>query len=322
MTSATALDVGVMAQLACLLEVSAPKPGNVCPGRHFADARYEDFLASAAAIGGPLAGSGTRPLGATIRLAIESTGNWTASNTNLGLVLVLAPLARAAALESGSYEPRATSHEPRATSHESRATSHESRGGRLRDSLRLVLATTTCDDARDAYAAIRRASPGGLGQVDEQDVSGEPTVTLVEAMRLAADRDAIAREYATAFETTFLTGAPALERARGDALEWDDAIVETFLMLLAAHEDTHIARKAGAAVAADVTDGARAVLAAGGVRTAEGRRALEAFDRRLRDEGSRANPGTTADLTAAAIFVVLAGGGWTRRDGGRHAAAG
>jgi len=296
MTSATALDVGVMAQLACLLEVSAPKPGNVCPGRHFADARYEDFLASAAAIGGPLAGAGTRPLGATIRLAIESTGNWTASNTNLGLVLVLAPLARAAALES--------------------------RAGRLRDSLRLVLATTTCDDARDAYAAIRRASPGGLGQVDEQDVSGEPTVTLVEAMRLAADRDAIAREYATAFETTFLAGAPALERARSDALEWDDAIVETFLTLLAAHEDTHIARKAGAAVAADVTDGARAVLAAGGVRTAEGRRALEAFDRRLRDEGSRANPGTTADLTAAAIFVVLAGGGWTRRDGGRHAAAG
>jgi len=296
MTSATALDVGVVAQLACLLEVSAPKPGNVCPGRHFADARYEDFLASAAAIGGPLAGAGTRPLGATIRLAIESTGNWTASNTNLGLVLVLAPLARAAALES--------------------------RAGRLRDSLRLVLATTTCDDARDAYAAIRRASPGGLGQVDEQDVSGDPTVTLVEAMRLAADRDAIAREYATVFETTFLAGAPALERARSDALEWDDAIVETFLTLLAAHEDTHIARKAGAAVAADVTDGARAVLAAGGVRTAEGRRALEAFDRRLRDEGSRANPGTTADLTAAAIFVVLAGGGWTRRDGGRHAAAG
>jgi triphosphoribosyl-dephospho-CoA synthase len=295
MTSATALDVGVMAQLACLLEVSAPKPGNVCPGRHFADARYEDFLASAAAIGGPLAGAGTRPLGATIRLAIESTGNWTASNTNLGLVLVLAPLARAAALES--------------------------RAGRLRDSLRLVLATTTCDDARDAYAAIRRASPGGLGQVDEQDVSGEPTVTLVEAMRLAADRDAIAREYATAFDTTFLAGAPALERARGDGLEWDDAIVETFLTLLAAHEDTHIARKAGMSLANDVTDVAYDVLTLGGVRTERGRRALQEFDRQLREDHRRINPGTTADLTAAAVFVVLAGGGWTRRGGG-HAAAG
>jgi triphosphoribosyl-dephospho-CoA synthase len=186
----------------------------------------------------------------------------------------------------------------------------------------MVLSTTTVDDARDTYAAIRRASPGGLGQVSEQDVSGEPTVTLLETMRLAADRDSVAREYATAFETTFLAGAPALERARGDELGWDDAIVETFLTLLAAHEDTHIVRRAGAARATDVTNGARDVLAAGGVRTAEGRQALAEFDRRLRDERCRANPGTTADLTAAAVFVVLAGGGWTRRGGGRHAAAG
>jgi triphosphoribosyl-dephospho-CoA synthase len=296
MSAAATLDIGVMAQLACLLEVSAPKPGNVCPGRHFADARYEDFLASAAAIGGPLAGAGTRPLGATIRLAIESTANWTGSNTNLGLVLVLAPLARAAALASTSDE--------------------------LRDSLRLVLASTTVGDARDAYEAIRRASPGGLGHVDEQDVSGEPTVTLLEAMRLAADRDSIAREYATGYETTFAVGAPALERARSDGLEWDDAIVETFLTLLAARADTHIARKAGVSLANDVTDVAYDVLATGGVRTARGRQALEKFDRQLRDEHGRTNPGTTADLTAAAVFVVLAGGGWTRRGGGRHAAAG
>jgi len=211
-------------------------------------------------------------------------------------VLVLAPLARAAALES--------------------------RAERLRDSLRQVLAATTVGDARDAYAAIRRASPGGLGQVDEQDVLDEPTVTLLDAMRLAADRDSIAREYATAYQTTFEAGAPALERGRGEGLEWDDAIVETFLTLLAAHEDTHIARRAGASFASDVTGEARDVLAAGGVRTAGGRRALEAFDRRLRDERGRTNPGTTADLTAAAVFVVLAGGGWTRRGGGGHAAAG
>jgi triphosphoribosyl-dephospho-CoA synthase len=296
MMAAAALDVGVMAQLACLLEVSAPKPGNISPRRHFADARYEDFLASAAAIGAPLAGAGTRPLGATIRLAIEATADWTGSNTNLGLVLLLAPLARAAARACPA--------------------------ARLRDSLRQVLDTTTVDDARDAYEAIRRVSPGGLGRVDEQDVSAEPTITLVDAMRLAADRDSIAREYATAFETTFEAGAPALARARADDLEWDDAIVETFLTLLAAREDTHIARRAGAALATEVTSGARDVLAAGGVRTATGRRALEEFDGRLRDEHHRANPGTTADLTAAAVFVVLACGGWTIRTGGRDAAGG
>ena len=90
-----AADVAIAAQLACLLEASAPKPGNVPPGRSFAVARYEDFLASAAAIGAPIGGAATRPLGVTVRLAVEATARWTPSNTNLGIVLLLAPLARA-----------------------------------------------------------------------------------------------------------------------------------------------------------------------------------------------------------------------------------
>src|SRR5262249_59737756 len=93
-------DVATAAQLACLLEASAPKPGNVSPGRHFADARYEEFLASAAAIGGPLAAAGARPLGETVRLAGEATARWTRSNTNLRVVLLLAALAPAASLSS------------------------------------------------------------------------------------------------------------------------------------------------------------------------------------------------------------------------------
>jgi triphosphoribosyl-dephospho-CoA synthase len=293
-TTLAALDVGVMSQLAALLEVTAPKPGNVSPGRAFHDVRYEDFLASAVAIGGPLAGAGTRPLGSTIRLAVEATATWTSSNTNLGIVLLLAPLARAATLDSNP--------------------------DRLRDSLRRVLDATTVDDARNVYAAIRRAAPGGLGHAAEQDVSGEPTMTLLETMRLAADRDTIASEYATAFAVTFETAAPALFRARSNGLSWDDAIVETFLSALAAVPDTHIARRGGDALAADVSRRAHDVLAAGGVRSSDGRRAIEAFDRTLRDERHLGNPGTTADLTAAAIFVVLARGGWTRSGGGHDAA--
>src|SRR5581483_4496781 len=95
-TAVSPADVAAAAQLACLLEISAPKPGNVSPGRHYADARYEHFLASAAAIGGPLAGAAERPIGSTIRLAIESTARWAPSNTNLGTVLLLAPVAAAA----------------------------------------------------------------------------------------------------------------------------------------------------------------------------------------------------------------------------------
>ena len=293
-TDACATKIASAAQLACLLEASAPKPGNVSPGRHFEDAAYEDFLASAVAIGPAMAGAGGRPLGATIRQAVEATARWSRSNTNLGIVLLLAPIARAAFL--------------------ARETIAGSCGvvdaSVLRTSLEHVLAGTTTGDARDVYAAIRLAAPGGLGSAPEEDVASEPTRPLVEVMRLAAHRDAIAREYVTAFETTFSVTAPALARARRDALPWSAAIVETFLVLLAAQADTHVERRAGADRAAEVTRLAASALDAGGVRTAAGRRTIEDMDRALRDPRHHGNPGTTADLTAAGIFVVLLGGGW------------
>lgn len=298
------VDVATAVQLACLLEVSAPKPGNVSPGRHFADTRYEHFLASAAAIGRAFQSAGTQPVGVTIREAIEATARWAPVNTNLGIVLLLAPLARTAVLGQSPNGVRP----------------HQRDDSTFRDELRRVLATTTVADARDVYAGIRLASPGGLGRADEQDVAQEPTRTLLEVMELAASRDSIAREYATAFATTFGTSAPALRRARGDGLSWDDAIVETFVTILAAGPDTHIARRAGLGAATDVSRQAQGACAAGGVRSVEGRAALAALDAALRSPDNRANPGTTADLTAAAIFVVLMGGGWAADSEGTHAA--
>jgi triphosphoribosyl-dephospho-CoA synthase len=269
-------EIAALVQLACLLEATAPKPGNVSPGRPFADLRYEDFVASAVAIGPVFEGVGTRPLGQTIRLAIEATMQWTSTNTNLGIVLLLAPLAKA------------------------------SSGAGL-ESITHVLAGTTVDDALDVYRAIRLARPGGLGRVTSQDVTDEPDVTLLEAMKLAAHRDSVAAEYATGFEHTRRIGAPALARAKRDGLSWDDAIVETFLTLLAATPDTHIARRTGADAAQKVSARARQVLDAGGVRSAAGRRAIDDMDTAMRDARNSNNPGTTADLTAAAIFVTLVG---------------
>ena len=281
-------DISTAAQLACLLEASAPNPGNVSPGRHFRDARYEEFLASAAAIGPSLARAGERPLGVTVREAVEATTRWARSNTNLGIVLLLAPLARARLLPG-----------PPPASREA-----------LRGALERVLAATTVADARDVYAAIRRAAPGGLGRSAEQDVAEEPSVTLLDAMRLAGSRDGVAREYASLFRATFEVGAPALERARRDGLPWDDAVVEAYLTLLASSPDTHVARRAGAERAATISRRAGAVLEAGGVRSERGRAAVSALDDELRDGDNSGNPGTTADLTAASIFVVLLDGGW------------
>jgi triphosphoribosyl-dephospho-CoA synthase len=277
-TARSAADIAALAQLACLLEVSAPKPGNVSPGRHFADLTYEDFLTSAVAIGPAFTRIAEQSIGRTIRQAVAMTGCWTKTNTNLGIVLLLAPLAKAATTAGG---------------------------GGLRTALSRVLDDTTVDDARDVYATIRLARPGGLGRSETQDVANEPDVTLLEAMRLAADRDGIAREYETRFAVTFERGAPTLTRARADGLSWSDAVVETYLSLLAHSVDTHIVRRTGAAAADRVSALARKALEAGGVRSAAGRQAVQDMDRAIRDVRNSKNPGTTADLTAAAIFITL-----------------
>jgi triphosphoribosyl-dephospho-CoA synthase len=283
------------AHLACVLEASAPKPGNVSPGRPFADMRYEDFLVSAEAIARPLEGAGRRPLGETILQAVEATAARTRANTNLGIVLLLAPLARAAIRLLDAHIPA----------------DRDQRLGELRGAVRHVLEETTVDDARNTYRAIRLANPGGLGDAEEQDVAAEPTVTLLEAMRLAADRDGIAREYASSYETTFERGVPALLKARSDGLLMHDAVVETYLMLLAEKPDTHIARRGGDILARHVSGLAAQALEAGGVRSDEGRLRIAAMDASLRDSRNLANPGTTADLTAALIFAALIVGGWS-----------
>jgi triphosphoribosyl-dephospho-CoA synthase len=270
------LEVPALVQLACLLEASAFKPGNVSPGKPFHNMSYEDFLFSAVAIGPAFSEAGTASLGQTIERALGATRRVTSANTNLGLVLLLAPLAKAASGESA-----------------------------LRVSLKRILRQTTVEDARQVYAAIGAAQPGGLGEVEQQDLGSAPTVTLREVMALAGSRDAIASEYVTDFETTFSLGAPALRGARAAGLGWGDAVTETSLTLLAAQPDSLIARKSGSETAKRVSDQAAAVLKAGGVRTAAGLAGVAAFDADLRDPQNSRNPGTTADLTAAAIFAVL-----------------
>jgi len=279
--------VATAGQLACLLEASAETPGTVTPTHHFHDTRYEDFLASAAAIGPVLAHAGERPVGATILAAVDATALWSPANTNLGIILLFAPIARAA-LTSSSQE----------------ALTRDA----LRRQLAIVLDSTTVADAQDAYVAIRRARPGGLRAVSEQDVSRAdvaPTVTLRDAMALAERRDRVAREYATVFASVFDVGLPTLEAARRDGLHWDAATTDLFLTLLAAAADTLIERKLGTPVAAAVSRQAMHIVALGGVRTDAGRAALAALDAELRDDRNQRNPGTTADLTAATLFVAL-----------------
>jgi triphosphoribosyl-dephospho-CoA synthase len=116
-------------------------------------------------------------------------------------------------------------------------------------------------------------------------------------MASAAERDSIAAEYVTDYALTFGTGLPALVAALADGLPVREAIVALHLRLLARAPDTLIARKRGAATAERVSAAARDVLA--------GRLTVENFDASLREPGNALNPGTTADLVTATLFVAL-----------------
>ena len=278
-------DIASAATLACLLEANAEKPGNVTPKHSFRDMSYEDFLRSAAAIGPEMGLAGTRGVGETILAAVQATRRWTSANTNLGIVLLFAPISQA----QGTL-----SRDQRATDYALRASLHE------------TLQSLTIADASAAYAAIRLAVPGGLGErVARHDVRDEPTVTLREAMAEAAGHDSIAAEYSNDYAITFEKGLPALQGALAQGLAGSAAVVQTYLELLAAVPDTLIARKRGRAVAEQVTRGAAEVLQAGGMARDDGRQAIAAFDADLREAANGLNPGTTADLTAAAVFVAL-----------------
>ncbi|MCX6000395.1 MAG: triphosphoribosyl-dephospho-CoA synthase [Chloroflexi bacterium] len=275
-------EVAQAAQIACLLEVSADKPGNVTRHEDFWTLRQEDFLISAVAIGPAIREAGEETtVGDTILRAIRNTHRFVSYNTNLGIVLLFAPLAKA-----------------------------YGRPGRLRESLREILASLTVNDAQKAYEAIRLAKPAGMGRLEKYDISEEQVdITLREAMWLAKDRDSLAREYVTNFESTFELGYPSLMKYWVESHQLLDSIVQAYLAILTEIPDTQISRINGPAVAEDVSRRAARALELGGVFSARGRKAVRELDRFLRQEGDGLNPGTTADLVTASIFVALLRGG-------------
>lgn len=259
---------------ACGDELTAPKPGNV---HVFADGHRmttADFVRSAQAASRPLAEAGAR-VGARILGAVEASFASVGANTNLGIVLLCAPLAAAAELRPKNF----------------------------RASLARVLQSLDVEDAQLAFRAIARAAPGGLGQVERHDVRAPATVSLREAMAEAAGRDRIARQYVTDFADVFDVGEPLFEAALTVAPDRRLAVLAAFLGFLAAFPDSHILRKQGPDAAEKVRRHASWLR----VRALAARRLddvlpeLLAWDKELKDAG--VNPGTSADLTVATLFA-------------------
>ena len=261
----------------CRAEVMALKPGNVHVHAAGHGMTVADFLLSAEVAAPEIARRGAS-VGERILRAVRATRAAVNCNTNLGILLLAAPLARAA--EMPPSRP-------------------------LRDRVCAVLEELSVEDAEAAYEAIRLAAPGGLGRAAEHDVAGPATVDLRTAMAAARSRDRIAAQYADGFRDVFEIGV-----VRARALDGRDAgkdpvsIAEAvYLEFLTAFSDSHVLRKQGETVAAALMTEAQEVRRQLVAEKSDAVRHdhLFAFDARLKWQGI--NPGTSADLTVASLFA-------------------
>lgn len=267
--------IGQCATLACLLEATAPKPGNVHRGADFDDVTFTDFVASAVAIAPAIESACHSGVGEAVLQAVRATQATVGTNTNLGTILLLAPLAAV---------PREIE---------------------LRAGIADVLGGLKPHDCYAVYEAIRLARPGGLGKVEHLDVSGAPPHDLRTAMREAAERDLVARQYDNGFAEVLNLVVPWLVAGRDRSWSLTTAIIHAQVQLMSQFPDSLIARKCGLAAAQRAADMASRVIAAGQPDDEPYQDALASLDFWLRSDGHRRNPGTTADLIAAGLFAAL-----------------
>jgi triphosphoribosyl-dephospho-CoA synthase len=298
-------------QLAILLEVSSQKPGNVSFNSSFEATRVEHFLASSVAAGptfqeaGYLGTSvaekrlevGKVGLGELIRDCAVDVNAWQkGGNTILGTVMLFVPIAVAAGMTPAK------------------------KGfvfdfSQLRKNIDLAVKSTTAWDSVHLYEAVAAASPSGLGDAPDLDVTDpaskekllKENVSLFEVFKIAQGYDDICYEWVNNYPITFDLAYPYLMKQL-ETKPLNTAVVHTFLKILSQRPDTFIARKVGKEKAIKVSEEAKEILEIGGLETAKGKQSLTEFDRKLRLKGNSTNPGTTADLTAAALALCTLSG--------------
>jgi len=304
-------EIAAALELALLLEVSAyPKPGNVHRTRDFENTRFEHFLASAAALvphfrlaalrgsktGAGSIHSGELMIGERIRRAVESCSEWQhGGNTSLGAILLLIPISYAAGMVPSRKALRAQE---------------------IRRNLRRVVRSTNKADAVNVYRAISLASPSGMGKVPELDVNDRDSlagirkhnVSLLDIFRISSRYDTISSEWVRGFPVTFDIGLPFLVRELRATGDINTAVVDTYLRILSQVPDTLVARKLGTGRAREVSLMAKRVLKVGGMKTSRGRKEAEEMDKSLQRIDHQCNPGTTADLTASTLSILLLSG--------------
>lgn len=280
-------EIAKIAQIASALEVSGyPKPGNVHRTRDYTDMEFEDFIISGIVIGDTIRRATTDvdannpQLGKYILEAVSETDRWIKNNTNLGIVMMITPIAVAAAI-SETFDD-------------------------IRENIKLVMANTSVDDACDLYDAINIADAGGMGDQDEYDVSSDNAKkelrdngqTMYDVLKISAPWDMLAREMTSDMPAVFEIGYPTYHELKGVKTK-NEACVLTFLEILSQVPDTLISRKYGNDEALKISMMTRDLLKM--KDSPDFKERLQEFDDYLFK--NKYNPGTTADLTAASIFV-------------------
>ena len=280
-------EIAKIAQIASALEVSGyPKPGNVHRTRDYDDMVFEDFVISGIVIGDTIREACSdvdveNPLlGKYILQAVAETDRWIKNNTNLGIVMMTTPIAVAAAISDNFDE--------------------------IRQNVVKLMANTSVDDACDLYDAINIADAGGMGDQDEYDVASDNAKqelrdnnqTMYDVLKISAPWDMLAREMTSDMPAVFELGYPTYHELK-EKKSLNDACVLTFLTILSQVPDTLISRKYGSDEALKISMMTRDLLKLKDSDDFSER--LQEFDDYLYDNGY--NPGTTADLTAASIFV-------------------
>lgn len=261
---------------ACYWEATAPKLGNVHPGARFDDLTYQHFLKAAEITSQVLSVVDRTGYGPSVLEAVRQCQQQLQTNANLGIILLLAPLTLVSEKQS------------------------------LQLGISDVIDSLGIDQAEFLFEAIRLANPGGLGEADEQDVRQSPTLSVREAMALAADRDQIAKAYRDDYEELFGFGVPTLlNEVNTKGQSFPQAIISLQLRWLAHQPDSLIVRKSGWEAGIQVQQKAIDVLQQGGMHTEAGRKRAIQFDEWLRLPENRYNPGTTADLIAATLYIAF-----------------
>ena len=260
---------------ACRKDIELIKPGNVNIKSPHSDTKAEDYLESSLLSSKELFKT-DYSLGERILNSIKITRSKVKTNTNLGIILLCAPIIHACI-----YFNNLT----------------------LREGIKKTLSTSTVKDTQDLCMAINISAPGGLGTREIYDTASKPTVSILEIMNHSASYDRISYQYSHDYSDIFDFIIPRLVFLNKKHNSLDISLSLMFMEILAKIPDSHISRKFDDKIAKKTSNNASDLLKILDREYSSDYLVdrLNNLDYEYKKKGI--NPGTTADLLVASLMI-------------------